>query len=379
MQPILIDAWNLKNPMTGLGVYAWRVVAAILRQAPLFGGRVTLALPHSLASADLSTRFGPALLTFFSPRTGSPLLDNILWQNLLGFYCRRRAELLFSPGPFWSLVVPRRTVITHHDCIPRIFPEYLGKRFVRGWLLRRQERFMLQYATVIAVSNSAREELLRRVGTPRAPVHVVHEWLPPEYNPANAAAQAARVRRKYALPESCFLYVGGYDLRKNVELLIAAYALAEANVACPPLVLAGEIPPSGRRGPFCDVRGAIRRCPPAVARKILTPGAIAPEDMPGLYGAAALLVYPSRHEGFGLPPLEAMGCGCPALAGDNSSLRELVVDREYRFAVTHPEPLAELLQRAAHARLPLNPGFRREQFDEVSAIEAYANIFNSVT
>ena len=102
--------------------------------------------------------------------------------------------------------------------------------------------------------------------------------------------------------------------------------------------------------------------------EVIMPGFIASEDMPGLYGAAELLIYPSLYEGFGLPAMEAMGCGCPAVSSDNTSLPEVVKDKEYRFNTQSPEKLIKILVRAASTALPMNPSFAQTEFSEKTAL-----------
>ena len=310
------------------------------------------------------------------PRMGNSLLDEQVWKTRLGAWCARRDAVLFSPAPFWSLRAPARVVVAHHDCIYRHFPRYLGKWFVRRWLAMRAERFLTRCTLVITESLHARSEIVAFSGINPTRVAMIPAWLPPEYTREAARRAAARVRLKYGIPERFWLYVGGYDYRKNVGFLVEAYARANEARKCPPLVLAGRIPGVGR-APVCDVAGVLARTR-VPADLVLRPGFVAEEDMPGLYGAAELTVYPSLHEGFGLPPLESMGCGCPAIVADNSSLPEVVEDPGYRFDTSSPAGLMALLTRAAENRLPLNPSFRPERFSELAAMAKYLNVLRPV-
>jgi glycosyltransferase involved in cell wall biosynthesis len=97
--------------------------------------------------------------------------------------------------------------------------------------------------------------------------------------------------------------------------------------------------------------------------------------MPRLYAGAELLVYPSLYEGFGLPPLETMGCGCPAIVADRTSLPEVVTAAGHRFDPHNGDELQALLQRAISRPFPLNPGFQRGQYSENAARDAYLSIF----
>jgi glycosyltransferase involved in cell wall biosynthesis len=265
-------------------------------------------------------------------------------------------------------------VVFQHDRIPHFFPAYLGRRGIRKALADRTEGFLRRCRWIVTHSEHGRRDLAQIPGVLAERIQVIRPWLPDEFNPQEAARLAPVVRSKYRLPERFWLYVGGFDYRKNVELLIAAYARV-AGPEAPRLVLAGRLPPSS--GPYCDVQGALAR---AGLREdaIVCPGFIASEDMPGLFGAAELMIYPSRYEGFGLPPMEAMGCGCPAVCADNSSLPEVVRDAEYRFTDNDEAALRAVLARARAERLPFNPSFTRADFSEKLALDAYVTLFNSL-
>lgn len=370
--PIVFDGWYLRAPYIGQGTFAVRLLQGLLRhsRSPL-----SIALPTGSDPAVITRSHSGAVMRVHSPRTGSELLDHALWQHMLGRTCRRRmpAATLVCPSSFWTLQAPERTLVVHHDCIYRRFTRYQGRRLLRRFLLSRREAFLTRCFSVVTESNHAAGEIARFSDVDRKRIHVIPAWLPPEYSPDRAKSDAKRIRRKYELPAPFWLYVGGYDYRKNVEFLIRAYAAVSEREPCPALVLAGTIP-ADRRAPVCDVPGAIDQLDPAVRRRVIQPGFIDFDDMPGLYGAADLLVYPSLQEGYGLPPLEAMGCGTSAAAADNSSLREVVTDRAYRFATTAPGELEAILQAAARSPLPLNPGFDAAQHSEAAAMAAYLEL-----
>ena len=370
MRRIVIDGWHL-GAAAGLGSFSERLARGLAERAAAADWVVEVVVPSQRFRQANSTLPLAHLVSVGSPRVQHPLLDEYLWKNRIGLWCRRHRPdaVLLSPAPFWSVRAPRQTVVVHHDCINRHFVRYQGKWLVRRWLAQRTEKFLSRCSLVITESHHAGEELIRLVGVSRDRVKVIPAWLPPQYAASAAHPEAARVRSRYGLPDRYWLYVGGYDYRKNIELLIAAYATARTRAPCPTLVLAGKVPGT-KGGPVCDVWGALTRNGLETAA-VRLPGFVAAADMPGLYAGAELLVYPSLYEGFGLPPLEAMGCGCPALVADNSSLPEVVADPEYRFDTRDASTLVALLEKAALRPLPLNPSFSAATFGERAAMDRY--------
>ena len=200
-----------------------------------------------------------------------------------------------SPCPF---------VVTLHDLIPWAFggPSMRGERW-RFWL---GKRLLKRADAVIAVSQATADDAVRFAGVDGARVRVVHEAADPVFEPRLEAH--ARVKQRWGLEPGFLLFVGALDVRKDPAALLRAWAVARQTRPQLELVIAGD------------------------------PGPQAPSSMPGakmlghvdnatladLYTAAACLVFPSRYEGFGLPCLEAMSCGCPVAAYRNSSLPEVV-------------------------------------------------------
>ncbi len=366
---LLVDGWHLAQSGVGMAVYARRLVAG-LQHCEAFKERALCVVLPAWQPRPTWLEDTVEIRVVRAFRTGHPLLDEVLWKDHVGAWTARwfPKDILFSPAPFWARRAPAYTVVTQHDCIYRLFPRYRGRLLVRRWMQDRNEAFLRRARLIFTESEAAGEDLVCLAGAPRDRLCVIPAWLPRNYTPERARQDVPRVQNKYKLPPAGYwLYVGGYDYRKDVETLVAAYATVTGSR--PPLVLAGRIP-SDLKKPMCDVQGAIIRAglPPGA---VCMPGFIEEDDMPGLYGGASLFVYPSLYEGFGLPPLEAMGCGCPSICADNSSLPEVVRDPEYRFPGGDKQALAALLSKAAATPLPLNPLFCRARHDEAECLARY--------
>lgn len=301
-------------------------------------------------------------------------MRSVLWGEGVGLRLRDEPQAIFhSPGLFSSVFLPHRTFITCHDVIPLRYPVYLGRNFIRHWNFKRNLTTLKHCAGVFTDSQASKDDLIELAGMPLEKVHVMRCWLSPEFSPIAGAEKKEMVKRKYNLPDRYWLYVGGYDIRKNVPFLIDAYAEAQRRgISCPPLVLAGRIPQQ-KIPALCDMASALGKAR-SLGNQIVCPGFIEQEDLPGLYGGGELFIFPSLFEGFGLPPLEAMGCGCPSIVADNSSLKEVVTDDTYRFSTKSFTNLVELMREATLAKLPLNPSFGPEKFSLDTSFANYLQV-----
>ena len=220
---------------------------------------------------------------------------------------------------------PCPVVTTVHDVSFQIHPDlFLPKD---RWILQTfVPRSMHKAAAVIAVSESTRRDILRSYPQiAKEKVRVVLEAAGEQFRVPEAGQETARAAANKAIrleDKPYLLAVGVLQPRKNLEVLLDAFALLKLGPHPPPhrLIIAGK------RGWLDDTDAQLAALPAEVTRDIVLAGYVADADLPALYGGADALCYPSRYEGFGLPPLEAMACGCPVLCSRASSLPEVVGD-----------------------------------------------------
>jgi glycosyltransferase involved in cell wall biosynthesis len=143
-------------------------------------------------------------------------------------------------------------------------------------------------------------------------------WFRPEPAPDDEA-----IRQKYGLSRRYVLYLAGHDVRKNVAGLVEAFATVAQADDDVTLVIGGELP-EREKPPLYDPRPLVSAL--ALAQDVRFIGWVDEAHKPALYRGAACAVFPSRYEGFGLPVLEALGCGTPLITSNASSLPELVGD-----------------------------------------------------
>lgn len=300
--------WN--QPNTGSGQYVRALVAA-LKQSDAKNDYVVIE-PSAVSGQR------------------SAVVENLakVWFEQIAFAraCRRERAALAHVPYFGAPLFPApRTVVTIHDLIPMILPAYRGSLLVRAYTALAAQSAQRADA-IIADSKCSKRDIVARLKIDAARVRVVYLAADARYRPMDDAAQIEIVRRKYALPEKYLLYLGGYDQRKNVRVIIEACARApELYRAGYRLALAGVNLGRGDSEFFPDPRRLARdaRLPDDALCYV---GWADEVDKPALYAGAAVFLYPSLYEGFGLGPLEAMACGTPVICANASSLPEVVGD-----------------------------------------------------
>jgi len=169
---------------------------------------------------------------------------------------------------------------------------------------------------VITVSEYSKKDIAETYGLSAEKITVIYEGAGDEFVPLDKAEARECLARKYSICGEFILYLGRLQARKNLVRLVDAYAQVRQAGFRQKLVLAGK--PDSL---FEPVLTRIREL--ELQGEILLTGYIAPDDVPKLYNAAKVFVYPSYFEGFGLPVLEAMGCGTPVITSRGSSLEEV--------------------------------------------------------
>lgn len=253
--------------------------------------------------------------------------------------CRNEGvDLIHVPYFAPPLMGGDKTVVTVHDLIPLILPAYRGSALVRAYtkLVTTGAR---RAAAIVTDSRSSREDILRLLRVDPARVRVVYLAADDRFKPVRDSRQVQRVRQKYGLPEEYVLYLGGFDQRKNLSTLVAAYAAVDADLSREaPLVIAGRLPATDSDF-FPDPRLMVQSW--NLQDRVVFTGWVAEEDKPALYSGAALFVFPSLYEGFGLTILEAMSCGTAVVASSSSSLPEIAGEAALLFDPCQTEELAE--------------------------------------
>ncbi len=335
--------------------------------------RCTLIAPHNGPLPGKMERYPVQL-----PRLGRNLSK--LWFEQLAFSaaCRRLdtdvAHVPYYAAPVFSSVP---TVVTVHDLIPLILDEYRAGLLVRAYT-RLVSAAARRAQALISDSESARQDILAHLGIPEERIEVIPLAVDDRLGPAPKEAQR-QVRRRYQLPETFVLYLGGFDRRKNLTTLFRALALLRDGLRTPPaLAVAGRLATQESRV-VSDPRRLASEA--GVSDLVRFLGWVSPAEKPALYSAASVFAFPSRYEGFGLPPLEAMACGTPVVASDASSLPEVVGPGGILVAPDDPkawsQALASLLEDCSQRQVLENAALAQSRrFSWRRTAEATAAVYD---
>jgi glycosyltransferase involved in cell wall biosynthesis len=280
--------------------------------------------------------------------TVSPL-KRIAWEQIVQPVAARRAgiDLLHALAFAGPLLGPTPQVVTVYDLSFIHYPDVLPAS--RRLYLRLFTRLSCQRARrIIAISDSTARDVAAQFGIARDKIDVALPGVTDRFHPLPAGDVAA-FRQRAGLPERFLLFVGTLEPRKNLPVLLRAYAqLPPADRAAVHLVLGG-----GKGWMYDEIFRTIEQHD--LGATVHLPGYLDEADLPLWYNAADALVYPSVFEGFGLPVIEAMACGTPVLVSDSSSLPEAAGDTGFLLPPDGTEAWTEALARVIH-----DPGWRAE-------------------
>ena len=254
----------------------------------------------------------------------------------------RLAPALFhTPHYVLPPLTPCRAVVTIHDCIHLMFPQYLRHRLAYAYARTMLWTAAHRSSRILTGSEAAKRDILRFFDVPASKITVIHHAVDDLFFRDPGEAELARVRERYGLHGRFVMYSGNVTPHKNLERLVEAFALLRRDGHDDlKLVVSGAGPSR-----YSSLRGAVRR-------HGLDDGHVRflgyqPEAaLSALYRLADVFAFPSLYEGFGLPPLEAMACGTPVVASNASSLPEVVGDAAVLVDPVEPRAIADGIHQA---------------------------------
>ncbi len=241
----------------------------------------------------------------------------ILWEqlDLPGQARRSGAQVFHAPVN----VLPERmslpSIVTIHDLAFVRYPEFFkpSRRIYQRIFTERSAR---RAAAIIADSEATRQDIISTFHISPNRVRVIYPSVSPDFRPEPDPARLAAFRARHNLPPRYLLYMGTLEPRKNLVTLVEAYAqMLSGDPSTPPLILAGA-----KGWYYQPLYERVRAL--GLERNVTFAGYVSREEQALWYAGAALFLYPSLYEGFGLPVVEALACGIPTITSTVSSLPE---------------------------------------------------------
>jgi glycosyltransferase involved in cell wall biosynthesis len=233
-----------------------------------------------------------------------------------------------------------KTIVTIHDVIPLVYPKHYPPG-IKGKMKLLIQKFSLQgTSAVITDSVNSKKDVFKYLNYPENKIQVIPLASGKEFKPITNHQSLVAVRKKYSLPDKFVLYVGDVNWNKNIAGLLKAFAKlvsskqwsvtrrkspnTEYRTPITSLVLVGD---AFKDKSLPEVQELLRLIKSLkIERQVLMPGFISGKDLVAIYNLATVYCQPSFYEGFGLPVLEAMTCGCPVVASKVASLPEICGD-----------------------------------------------------
>ncbi|MAG36419.1 MAG: glycosyltransferase WbpY [Dehalococcoidia bacterium] len=320
---VSINAYFLQQPFTGSGQYVRHLLPALARVEPAL--EAVPLLPSSPAEHPSTAPLAStgAQIVGLPGWLSHPDLRKVWWEQVSLTLASRGlaadvAHVPYFAPPLWTT---RRLVVTIHDLIPLILPEYVTRPHVRVYNILAAVAAR-RAARIIADSHSTASDIEHRLGITADRIDVVPLAASPTMKPMPNGTGRQAIMQRLGLDRPFVFYIGGFDARKNVPSLLRAFHALPGDLRRHHvLAIAGEQPAHNPRlfPPLRPLTEAL-----GLGSQVRFLGRVTEEEKQALYSAATLFVFPSVYEGFGLDPLEAMACGAPVLSSNLTSLPEVV-------------------------------------------------------
>jgi glycosyltransferase involved in cell wall biosynthesis len=246
------------------------------------------------------------------------LPGTVAWDQLAVPWVARKKQLdlIFNPKFTIPFFTKAKTMFVLHGSEWFVIPEHFLKH--DQWYFNIFVPLYCRHSDAFAaVSNAVKADVVKHTGVDPRKVFPIHNGFDPDvFQPVRDPARLRAVRDKYKLPDRFILWCGQIESRKNVARLLRAFASIKDDVPHQ-LVLAGEQRWSTRAE--LQVMQDLQ-----LQDRVYFPGWIQHGDLPAVYSLADLFAFPSLYEGFGIPLIEAMACGCPVVAADTCAAPEVL-------------------------------------------------------
>jgi glycosyltransferase involved in cell wall biosynthesis len=304
-----IDARKIQD--FGIGTYVRNLIRS-LAALDSENRYVLLAKPEDKAGLqDLPENFQVALES--SPVYSVRELFALSWHLY-----RRKLDLYHSTHYVLPAWVNSRVVVTIHDIIHLLYPEFLPSNLAFLYAQRMIRRSLTRGDRIVAVSQNTKNDLMRHFDVDGGKIQVIHNGVDDAFRRRLPAEDLQRWLRDLGIPQPYLLFVGNpAKPHKNLDTVVQAYARARRMAQFDaPLICVGS-----RQGSEFKIRARAEYL--GIGDKVRLLGHVAQEALPAIYQGATLFLYPTLYEGFGLPVIEAMASGVAVITSNTSALKEI--------------------------------------------------------
>jgi glycosyltransferase involved in cell wall biosynthesis len=308
---VAIDARKLHD--FGIGTY----IRNLLRHLARIDHSTEYVLLCGEADLGVAAQLGPNFRAVLEPSPNYSLREQVHVPWVLR---RERPDLYHAPHYVLPAGVRCPSVVTIHDCIHLMFPQYLPNRLAYAYARAQMWSAARRSDCILTVSEASKRDILHLFNVPPEKIVVVYNAIDSHFSVTPSEDAVARVRERYQLDHKFVLYVGNIKPHKNLVRLIEAFdELRQGALEDLKLLIIGD-----QISKVPALRRAVHRH--KLHKQVRFLGYVGDDQLAILYRLASVFVFPSLYEGFGLPPLEAMASGTPVVASNVSSLPEVVGD-----------------------------------------------------
>ena len=304
----------------------------------------------------------------------TPLNTTNRWLRGVDLIKRLKKDLpdIYHSQYFLPPLCGCNSVVTVHDVSFLSNPKWFTSR--EKLIFKFFNASIKKAKKIIAVSNFTKQELIKYCGIDAKKISVIHNGVADIFKSCHDDDTASKIKTKYSLPSKYILYVGRTNSRKNLYNLINAfYAFKKSDSADFKLVMVSE-----KNKKLENLKRKLN-----LSREIIFTGYAPYSDLPYIYKAASLFIFPSFYEGFGLPPLEAMACGTPCITSNTSAFSEISSDASLKINPYDIKEMTEAMQKLIQDQNLRNTliekGLKQiEKFDWINTAQKTLNIYKEI-
>jgi glycosyltransferase involved in cell wall biosynthesis len=296
----------------GIGTY----IRNLLRQLARIDRDTEYVLLCREPDLGIAAQLGPNFRSVREPSPNYSLREQIHVPWVLR---RERPDVYHAPHYVLPAAVRCRSVVTIHDCIHLMFPQYLPNRAAYAYARASMWSAARRSHRILTVSEASKRDILSLFNVKPEKIVVVYNAIDEHFSATPSDEHVSRIRERYQLDHKFVLYVGNIKPHKNLVRLIEAFSeLRRTHDDLKLLIIGDEI------SKLPALRRAVHRH--KLHKHVRFLGYLKDDTLTVLYRLASVFVFPSLYEGFGLPPLEAMASGTPVVTSNLSSLPEVTGD-----------------------------------------------------